>query len=234
MTRLLSFLAAGLAGIAPAVSAGLCDAYSYADNLAGGPQYADTLAGLEGLGLADDPSDEQVARAMAGLSAEELGRRHRRQGQAHMQVQNIGVQRMPLAAMVPAVHGAPRVGLRKVPLPIGATSFTATSGTSLTLTTRTQRPYRPTRMIIVVNRTGATATGLITVSEIKVGQDPQPAAAGSMPAEGFGPQVWDADVDFTPITPGIDASVTFGNSVVPTAPDKIDVSAMFVGFSVQS
>lgn len=201
-------------------------------------QYVNTLAGLAG--LAADTEEQQVA-ALEGLSSEELGARHRAQGRAHTgqyvqqrRPQQVGVQQMPLSNLVSAIPGAPARALRKVPLPLGSVAFTATSGTSLQFTARTQRPYKGTRLVFVPARTGASATGLLSLTEIKVGQDVQPAADGAMPLEAFGPQVWDADLDLTPLTPGIDIKITAAISAAPAGADRVDVGGVMFGYSVQS
>ena len=217
--------------------------YEYVNTLAA-PEWVNTLAGLEGL---EAETYEQQVAALDGLSAEELGARHRRQPRGNtsaflptrgmqqmQQPRQVGVQQMPLSNLVSAIPGAPARALRKVPLPLGSVAFTATSGTSLQFTARTQRPYKGTRIVFVPARTGATATGLLTLTEIKVGQDVQPAADGAMPLEAFGPQVWDADLDLTPLTPGIDIKITAATSLAPTAPDRIDVGGVMFGYSVQS
>lgn len=203
-----------------------------------------SLAGLEG--IADDGGDAGAISALEGLAAEELGRRWRNQqarsrgrtpspqARAQAPSNTVGVMNMPLANLVSAIPGAPARGLRKVPLPLGTVAFTATSGTSLQFRARTQRPYKGTRLIFVVNRTGATATGLLSATEIKIGQDPQPAADGAMPLEAFGPQVWDADLDLTPLTPGIDIVITAAISAAPAAADRVDVGGVMFGYSVQS
>ena len=210
--------------------------YQYVNSLAA-PEYVNSLAGL--MGLAAETEEEQVA-ALEGLSAEELGARHRNQGRAHsgrgyvQQPRQVGVMQMPLNNIVSPIAGAPARALRKVPLPLGSIAFTAASGTSLQFTARTQRPYKGTRIVFVAARTGATATGLLTLTEIKVGQDTQPAADGAMPLEAFGPQVWDADLDLTPLSPGIDIKITAATSLAPTAPDRIDIGGVMFGYSVQS
>lgn len=215
--------------------------YAMVNSLAAdGYSSVNSLAGLEG--LSDDGSDGAAISALEGLAAEELGRRWRNQQArsrgrtpaAQSPSNTVGVMNMPLNNLVSAIPGAPARGLRKVPLPLGTVAFTATSGTSLQFRARTQRPYKGTRLIFVVNRTGATATGLLSATEIKIGQDPQPAADGAMPLEAFGPQVWDADLDLTPLTPGIDIVITSAISAAPAGADRVDVGGVMFGYSVQS
>ncbi len=224
----------------------------WADSLAG-PEYVDELAGLEGLEAA---TDDQILAALGGLSAEELGARYRAQtrrapaspaqraamanavrqqaAQRAQQGQIVGVQRMPIAAIQPPMNGVPARGLRKVPLPLGAIAFVVGGATAFNMTGKTARPFKGTRLVVDVARTGATATGLVTITEIKIGQDPQPAAAGALPAAAFAANAFDTEMDLTPQAPGIETILTVQISAAPTgAGDRVDLSAVLFGFSIQ-
>ena len=204
------------------------------NSLAGPYEYANSLAGLDGY---DTSSNEAAIAALAALDGDELGRRHRAQRAQQMgRIPTVGVQQMPLANIRPPINGAPARGLRKVPLPLGSVAWGVglTTTNEAVLTARTQRPYKGVRLIFTTSRVGATSGGLLTIEEIKVGQDPQPAADGSMPLDAFGPSVWDMDLDLTPLAPGIEIKVRVKTTIVPGGTDRIDIAGMFVGYAVQS
>lgn len=133
--------------------------------------------------------------------------------------------------LVPNVPGVPSAGLRLQPLGLGSTSFTATSGTILQLQASPQKPFKAQRLILDITRTGATSTGIITVNRIDVGSDNMLVATGSLPASMFANNGVDLNVSFAPATPGINIVVQLQCSVIPTAPDHVDVAGGMVGTS---
>lgn len=192
------------------------------------PTYIDTLAGEEGLeGIEGD--DMEVLAALAG---EELGARRRRQN-AGMVRRSASVKSMPATQLISQVSGVPRRGLRKTWLPLGSIAFTAGSGTSLNMPASTQRPFRGTRLIFDFARTGATATGLLTLTECKCGQDAQPAAAGAAPLGAFLATAFDADIDLDPVGPGVTFLATVAVSAAPGAADRIDVAGVLFGYQIK-
>lgn len=192
------------------------------------PTYLDTLAGEDGLeGIEGD--DMEV---LAGIMGEELGARRRVQNRRAV-ARSSSVRSMPAAQMLPQVTGVPRRGLRKTWLPLGAVVFNATSGTSINMPAATQRPFRGTRLIFDATRTGATATGLLTLTECKCGQDAQPAAAGAAPLGAFLATAFDADVDLDPVGPGVTFLATVAVSAAPTASDRIDVAGVLFGYQIK-
>lgn len=128
--------------------------------------------------------------------------------------------------------GTPIPGERRLPLGFPIAVFTATSGTALTRVTRPQIPISGQRLVVVVARSGATATGLITITDLKIGQRSQLGSADPIPAEAFAPDAVGVALDLDPAQPGIDITVFFQNSLAPTAPDTISVSSMLVNPSV--
>jgi len=195
---------------------------NYIDTIAGDdPEEMEGMEGMEG-------DDEEV---LAGLMGEELGARRRRRVAALIKA--TGVKRMPTRQLIPQVTGVPQRGLRKTWLPIGAIAFTASSGTALSLTASAQRPFRGTRLVFDFARTGASATGLLTLTELKCGQDAQPAAAGAAPLAAFGPTAFDVDIDLDPIGPGVAFVASVAISAAPTASDRVDVSGVLFGYQVK-
>jgi len=137
-----------------------------------------------------------------------------------------------LRATSSKVPGVQAHGARDWPLPFPSIAFTATSGTALTTTSRPQRPFRGVRLVIDTARTGATATGLVTVTAFNVGQGNQFIAQGALPAAGFGPGAFQTEMNLDSAQPGIDIVLTFAISVAPGAADRVDVAAMIIGLSV--
>lgn len=140
---------------------------------------------------------------------------------------------MPLRQLAPQVAGVPQRGLRKTWLPLGAIAFVAGGGTTLNLVVQSQRPFRGTRLVFDFARTGATATGLLTLTQIVVGQDNQPAAQGAAPLAAFGPTAFDVDIDLDPTGPGINFTTTIAISALPAGADRVDVSGVLFGFNIK-
>jgi hypothetical protein len=149
----------------------------------------------------------------------------------------LGARRRPGGAFTKGrrmlAPGVNRPGERRQWLPLGRVSFTSTSGTTLLLRVNAQRPFRATRLLCAVGRTGASATGLVTVSDLRIGNDPQPALAGEMPVEAFAAESFATEVDLNSSTPGVEYLVNFLISAAPTTTDRVDVSAGMFGFTLQ-
>jgi hypothetical protein len=202
-------------------------------------QYATTLSGLEGL---EGYGDED---ALAGLDVDELGARaklrRRAQGGNRVAAQQLarqtagragGVQAMPVGQLMAPISGVPSRGLRKSWTPMGSVIFAAASGTALPLTVQPQKPFRPTRMVFDTARTGATATGLVTLTDLSIGQNRQPAAPGAAPLGAFAPNSFDVDVDLDPANTSINVRADLAISVAPGAADTVAVSGLLIGYMI--
>lgn len=207
--------------------------------------YATTLAGYNGMEGLEGLGDDDI---LGALDAEELGARARgrRVAQSGRRPMGInpaqlaratagragGVQAMPVANLMAPISGVPSRGLRKSWLPMGQVTFTATSGTALNLTVQPQKPFRATRQVYTFARTGASATGLLTMTDLSIGQNRQPAAPGAAPLEAFGPNSFDVDVDLDPANTSINVVASLAVSAAPTMADTIAVSGMLVGYMI--
>ena len=129
--------------------------------------------------------------------------------------------------------GVQRVGERKQFLPFPATAFTAASGLILTVQVNAQRPFRGSRIVAAVTRTGATSTGLVTLSDLRVGNDPQPIAVGETPIEAFSPTAFDLSVDLDSSQPGVVYTAVLRISVAPGAADRVDVALALFGAALR-
>lgn len=135
-------------------------------------------------------------------------------------------------ALVPRVPGQPAPGAREYPLPFPATAFTATSGTALIVQALPQKPFKGLRLIVDFTRTGATATGLLTINRLDVGTDNQLVAAGNLPAGAFAPTSFQTTVNMSPATPGISISIGLVISAAPAMTDRVDVAVTIIGLVV--
>jgi len=140
---------------------------------------------------------------------------------------------VPARRLLPNVPGVPARGLGEQPLGLGATAFTATSGTLLTLTGQPQRPFRGRRLILDITRTGASATGLVTVTRLDVGADNQLPGAGAIGAGAFGSTAVGVDLDLDPATPGVIVTVQLNISAAPVMTDRVDISGTLIGQAVR-
>lgn len=152
----------------------------------------------------------------------EIGRRGRRRGRG-------GV---PARRLIPRVPGVPATGARLQPLGLGSSAFTAASGTSIALTARPQRPFKGQRLVIDITRTGASATGLVTITRLDVGTANQLVSSGALIAAAFAASAFDVNMQLDPATPGIDITVQFAISVAPGAADRVDFGGVIVGTSI--
>jgi len=129
--------------------------------------------------------------------------------------------------------GVQRVGERKQFLPFPALAFTAASGLILTTTVNAQRPFRGSRIIASVTRTGATSTGLVTLSDFRVGNDPQAIAVGETPIEAFAATAFGLQVDLDSSQPGVVYTAILRISVAPGGTDRVDCALAVFGAALR-
>ncbi len=135
-------------------------------------------------------------------------------------------------SLIPQVPGVPSVGVRLQPLGLGATAFTATSGTILALSASPQRPFKGQRLILDITRTGASSTGLVTVTRLDVGTDNQLVGSGAIGSSAFAATAFDANLALAPATPGVNITVQLNISAAPTMTDRVDISGTIFGTTV--
>lgn len=143
-----------------------------------------------------------------------------------------GNQSIARRALIPGTPGVPMPGVRLQPLGLGATAFTAASGTILNLTAQPQRPFKGQRLVIDITRTGATATGLVTVSRLDIGTANQMVASTSLAASAFAATAFDVNLQLDPATPGITITLQLAISVAPGGADRVDCAAVIMGTAV--
>jgi len=139
---------------------------------------------------------------------------------------------VPAQMLIPQIPGVPMPGARLQPLGLGANAFTATSGLLLQLQASPQRPFKGQRLIIDLTRTGASATGLVTVTRLDVGTSNQLVGSGGISAAAFQPTSFDANVSLDPATPGVNITVQLQISAAPTMTDRVDFGGTIIGTTV--
>lgn len=139
---------------------------------------------------------------------------------------------LPARRLIPQVPGAPSIGLRLQPLGFPIQVFNATSGTALPATTRPQRPFKAKRLVVDLARTGATATGLISVTSINIGTNNQMVATQPIGAGSFAPGAYDTNMELAACTTALDVTVGYATSVAPGATDHIDIATTMFGEAV--
>lgn len=253
MTRLLPFLAAGLVG-APFERTAVCGASSDDNLLAalGGWNEADGLGGwdeADGLGDlmgalegVDGDDDLEIGRRVrkvakrAGLSPVAMMRKLASLAQGRGGGGNaFGATLPPMpqgAVMSSIAPGTPARGERFGYMPFPAGAFVNGGATTIVLKTISQRPLRTVRIVTDQARTGAAAI-LLTISEIKIGQEVQPAATGNVAFNAFKPEANGVPVYLDPIDVNVPIEVTCVASAAPGVGDRIDFSVSFFGYMVK-
>jgi hypothetical protein len=139
---------------------------------------------------------------------------------------------VPARMLIPRVPGAPSPGIRLQPLGLGATAFTAASGTTLALTAQPQRPFKGQRLVVDITRTGASATGLVTITRLDVGTSNQLVASGPLAAAAFAANAFDVNLQLDPATPGITITVQVAISAAPAGADRVDIAGVLFGTAI--
>lgn len=144
-----------------------------------------------------------------------------------------GAQRgYPARRLIPQIPGAPMVGIRLQPLGFPVTSFVLNSGQALSTTTRPQRPFKAKRLVCDIARTGATSTGLVTVTTLNIGTNNQLVSSGPIGAGAFAATAFDVNLELAACTTALDITVGYANTVAVTTTDRVDISTTMFGESV--
>ncbi|RLB68970.1 MAG: hypothetical protein DRH04_06025 [Deltaproteobacteria bacterium] len=121
-------------------------------------------------------------------------RNYRRMPQSH---------RIARRAISGNLAGVPPTGLKRIPLGLG--SVTKTADGSFTLSARPQVTVKPARLIVaVVSSKGASSTASVIIDDLQVGTRSQFGGSGSVPAEAFATNAYDAELVGDQADPGID------------------------------
>ncbi len=175
--------------------------------------------------------DDDIVGALT--VGEYLGAPRRRGGYVRRAPQRSGYKLMrPQQNMVPRVPGVPGAGMRLQALGFGAQAFTNTSGTSLTFVANPQRPFQGKRLVVDLTRTGASATGLVTLTRLDIGSNNQLVSSGAVGIAAFASTAVDVNLELDVAGPGITITAVLAVSAAPTATDRIDISVSLLGAAI--
>jgi len=143
----------------------------------------------------------------------------------------------PLAAaakrqLAQPMPGVPTQGPRIEPLGFPTTfNFVNAGATTIQQSARPMKPFKGSRVVIDIARTGATATGLVTVTQLVVGARPVPVAQNPIGAGVFAPTAFGIELMMDEAVPGIDITVALTISAAPGAGDTVVCSVTLIGLS---
>lgn len=136
--------------------------------------------------------------------------------------------------IMPGIPGANSVSMQELPLGFGNQFFNSSSAsTVLTFTARPQAAFRGRRLVGSFTRTGASATGLLTVTSLLVGTSNQLIGTLGIPLDTFGAGAFGVDMVLVPAVPGIDITITVAVSALPGTTDRIDVGLAILGETIK-
>jgi len=141
-------------------------------------------------------------------------------------------KRVAYRRLQPAIPGAPAHGWAMQPLPMTTATFTSGSGTALNSTGRPQKAFKARRLFIDLTRTGATSTGLVTVTAINFGVVPNLVGVGNVASGMFSSTAVDAGLSFPSIAGGLDITVSLAISTAPTTTDTVACAVSFLGETI--
>jgi len=175
----------------------------------------------------DDDFDGEVG-AITNL----LNRVRAKQGRSPVNPRRVAAS-LPRLQAPPVINTGPAgLSMKTIPLGLGTVTFTAASGTSLSAEVEPQRGYTPKRLVAALTRTGASATGSVKLTSLKIGDIEQLPSSNGCPASMFDAQATDAHLDLSPATPGMKVVATWSISAAPAGADTVVLDAGFYGKAV--
>jgi hypothetical protein len=141
---------------------------------------------------------------------------------------------IPMPRIMPSIPGAPAIGVKLQPLGFSTVTFTATSGTALAATTRPQKPFKGRRLVCDVARTGATSTGLVTVTSVTIGVNNQFVSTGPVGVGAFAATAFDCNVELSACSSALDINVNYAIAAAPTMTDTVAIATTLFGETVGS
>lgn len=141
---------------------------------------------------------------------------------------------IPSRRILPTIPGAPAIGAKLQPLGFTPVTFGAATGTALAATTRPQKPFKGRRLVVDIARTGASATGLITITSITVGVNNQLVSTGAVGAGAFAATAFDCNVSLSACSSALDIAVNYAISAAPAMADVVNIATTIFGETVGS
>jgi len=141
-------------------------------------------------------------------------------------------QSTPLSAVQPQMPGVPDRGGRVQPLGFENGAFTSAGPAVVTIRARPQRPLRGGRLVADFTRTGATATGLLTLVQLVVATDGQLLSGDPISFAALSPNAFGVGVNLSPAAVGNEIFATVAISALPAAADRVDFNLTLFGLTV--
>jgi hypothetical protein len=141
-------------------------------------------------------------------------------------------QPTPLSMVQPQLPGVPDRGGRVQPLGFENGAFTAAGPAVVTIRARPQRPLRGGRLVADFTRTGATATGLLTLVQLVVATDGQLLSGDPISFAALSPNAFGVGVNLSPAAVGNEIFATVAISALPTMTDRVDFNLTLFGLTV--
>jgi hypothetical protein len=161
-----------------------------------------------------------------------MGRRRRKAKAMRRAMRNPMARPMPLSAVQPQMPGVPDRGGRVQPLGFQNGAFTAAGPAVVTIRARPQRPIRGGRLVADFARTGATATGLLTLVQLVVATDGQLLSGDPISFAALSPNAFGVGVNLSPAAVGNEIFATVAVSSLPAGADRIDFNLTLFGLTV--
>ncbi len=138
-------------------------------------------------------------------------------------------------AVAPGVD-MPGEGMEQLPLfPESNGGVFSSTVTAITFTSKTQRAFKGERPLVIIGRTGASASGVLPIAKpgFFVGTQIVGAALGEVALDAFGPTAFGVRMKFHQATPGVEVVIPVELKGTLTPGDTISVSIMIIGRSVR-
>jgi hypothetical protein len=138
----------------------------------------------------------------------------------------------PLSAVQPQLPGVPDRGGRVQPLGFENGAFTSAGPAVVTVRARPQRPIRGGRLVADFTRSGATATGLLTLVQLVVATDGQLLSGDPISFAALSPNAFGVGVNLSPAAVGNEIFATVAISALPAMTDRVDFNLTLFGLTV--
>lgn len=150
----------------------------------------------------------------------------------HQLAQAPMAQPHPLTAVQPHVAGVAERGGKVQPLGFENGAFVAGGSAVITVRARPQRPIRGGRVVGSYTRTGASATGLLTLVQLVVATDGQLLSGDPISFDALAPTAFGVGVNLTPASVGNEIFATVAISALPTMTDRVDFNLTIFGLTI--
>lgn len=183
--------------------------------------------------LGDDDDlgdDDELGAAPRARRARALGR-----GRPNARLAAQLSRKAKAAAVLRDVNGMTGLPQRQAVIePLGFTvvTFGAATGTTLQATATPQKPMKGSRLLIAEVRS-ATATGLVTLTSLKIGQREVLLSAQGVPIAGFANNAVGVSLALVEAHPGIIITATYVISAAPVMAETVTVGTMINALSME-